>query len=130
MKTFFVAAALTIAAPAFAHEIIHAEHSAVHSATDGHIAIAHHGHVDHLHGNHLHSLHGAHVDEHIIAVSARNPIAEEIVATADDEGHRHTADGTHARVQHGDHFDYLHGEHLHFVHGDHVDDHGTVKLVK
>ncbi|MEL7129345.1 MAG: hypothetical protein AAGK23_07340 [Pseudomonadota bacterium] len=121
---------LLIAAAANAHEVIHNDHEGVHSANDGHIAINHDGHVDHLHDGHLHNVHGSHVDEHVIAVSTANPVAEEIISLVDDEGHLHSGDDEdHALIQHGDHFDYLHDGRLHFVHGDHVDDHGAIDVL-
>ncbi|MEM7661477.1 MAG: hypothetical protein AAF292_04450 [Pseudomonadota bacterium] len=130
MKRILVAASLLIGGTASAHEVIHADHTDVHSATDGHITINHDGHVDHLHDGHLHHVHGDHIDEHVIAVSAVNPVAEEIVSTVDLDGHVHSADDdAHPRIQHGDHFDYLHDGRLHFVHGDHVEDHGAIEIV-
>lgn len=125
-----IATALLIGSAAHAHEIIHDSHTAEHSKTDGHIAINHEGHVDHLHDGHLHSVHDGHVDEHVIAVSAANPVAEEIIETVDDKGHVHSEGAhEHARVQHGDHFDSLHNGRLHFTHGDHVDDHGAIEVI-
>ncbi|MEM9669191.1 MAG: hypothetical protein AAF950_09730 [Pseudomonadota bacterium] len=130
MKRLILIAGLLISGTASAHEVVHADHEGVHTPDDGHIAISHDGHVDHLHNGHLHNVHGDHVDEHVIEVSARNPVAEEIVSTVNDDGHVHSADdGAHPRIQHGDHFDYLHDGRLHFVHGDHVDDHGAVEVL-
>lgn len=131
MKKFVLAASLVIGGVAHAHEVIHGDHAEAHTAADGHIAINHDGHIDHLHDNHLHNVHGVHVDEHIIAVSAVNPVAEEIVGSVDDNGHVHTVEsGAHPRIQHGDHFDFLHDGRLHFVHADHVDDHGAIEVVE
>ncbi len=131
MKHVLLAASLLAGGVAHAHNVIHADHADAHAADDGHIAVNHEGHVDHLHDGHLHHVDGDHVDEHVIAVSAVNPIGEEIVTHVDDNGHAHTAgEADHARIQHGDHFDYLHNGRLHFVHGDHVDDHGVISVVK
>ncbi|MEO0881240.1 MAG: hypothetical protein AAFY34_00790 [Pseudomonadota bacterium] len=130
MKKVLMATSLLVAGTASAHEVIHLDHAETHIAGDGHIAINHDGHIDHLHDGHLHHAHGAHVDEHVIAVSAINPVAEEIVSSVDDAGHTHSADDSaHPRIQHGDHFDYLHNGRLHYVHGDHVDDHGPIDVI-
>lgn len=130
MKTLLLASTLLIAGGASAHDVIHSDHAEAHAATDGHTLINHNGHVDHLHGGHLHNVDGTHVDEHTIAVSAANHVAEEIVSNVNDDGHAHGADDAeHARIQHGDHFDYLHDGRLHFVHADHIDDHGAVTVI-
>ncbi|MEM8799133.1 MAG: hypothetical protein AAGF15_03540 [Pseudomonadota bacterium] len=131
MRLAIILASTLISTTAFAHEVIHSDHTGVHSAGDGHIAINHDGHVDHLHDGHLHNLHGDHVDEHVLPVSEANPVAEEIVSQVADHKHVHDAkDKEHQKVQHGDHFDFVDGGRLHFVHGDHVDDHGALKFVK
>ena len=122
---------LAAAAPALAHEILHAAHEGhVHAKSCGHQAIEHEGHVDYLHDGHLHHAHGGHVDEHAIAVSDANPDAEELVKRVSGEPHPHGHPGEeHIMVQHGDHMDFVHDGHLHHQHGDHTDDHGAVKLV-
>jgi len=52
----------------------HPDHSHKHGPNCGHTAIRHDGHVDYLHDGHLHHMHENHVDEHVIAVSAANPV--------------------------------------------------------
>ena len=52
----------------------HPDHVHQHGPNCGHTAIRHDGHVDYLHDGHLHHMHGDHVDEHIIAISATNPV--------------------------------------------------------
>lgn len=113
-----------------AHEVIHAGHTHQHGAECGHAAIAHGGHVDYLHDGHLHNAHSAHADEHVLPVSAVNPVDEALVTKVEHAGHSHgAADDTHMMVQHGDHFDHVHDGRLHYTHGDHVDDHGPVTLI-
>ena len=119
------------AAPALAHEVIHAGHDAhAHGKACGHQAIEHGGHVDFLHDGHLHHTHAGHLDEHALEISSTHPESEELVArvTTDDHPHGHTGE-EHASVQHGSHTDFVHEGRLHHVHGDHIDDHGEVKLV-
>lgn len=128
----FAALSLPIfAAPAAAHEVVHAAHEAhAHGKNCGHQALEHAGHVDFLHDGHLHHGHDGHVDEHVIEVSSVNPEAEELVArvTGDDHAHGHPGE-EHAMVQHGAHMDYVHDGRLHHLHGDHADDHGPVTLL-
>ncbi|MEM8772851.1 MAG: hypothetical protein AAGD92_14485 [Pseudomonadota bacterium] len=131
MKRYIIAAGLAVSGGAFAHEVIHIDHHEAHSADDGHVAINHDGHIDHLHDGHLHHAHGGHADEHVLTISAANPMAEEIVKRVKEKDHTHAIDDElHPRIQHGDHFDYLHDGRLHYVHADHVDDHGKVQIVK
>ncbi|MEL7486841.1 MAG: hypothetical protein AAGJ87_06470, partial [Pseudomonadota bacterium] len=75
-------------------------------------------------------VHDGHVDEHVIAVSADNPVSEALVKVVKDGDHAHSADDAeHPRIQHGDHFDYLHNGRLHALHDGHVDDHGKISIV-
>lgn len=120
-----------LAAPAAAHEVLHAGHDThAHGQSCGHQALEHAGHVDYLHDGHLHHGHDGHVDEHTLDVSTANPEAEELSArvTTDDHPHGHAGE-EHLSVQHGAHVDFIHDGRLHHVHGDHTDDHGAVKLV-
>jgi hypothetical protein len=73
------------------------------------------------------TMHGDHVDEHVIAVSASNPVhcTPEIRCS----GHAHGPNCGHEAIPHGDHIDYLVNGRLHHTHGDHCDDHGPVQLV-
>jgi hypothetical protein len=105
----------------------HPDHVHQHGPNCGHAAIRHDGHVDYLHDGHLHHMHGDHVDEHIIAVSATNPVhcTPEIRCS----GHEHGPNCGHEAIPHGDHIDYLVNGRLHHTHGDHCDDHGPVLLV-
>lgn len=110
---------------------IHVDHAHVHGQDCGHTAIAHNDHVDYLHDGHLHHIHDGHVDEHVIEVSAANPIAENPITHSHADGHVHAvADGDHPMIPHGDHMDFLHNGHLHHVHGDHIDEHGEVAVVE
>ncbi|MEO0614022.1 MAG: hypothetical protein AAFY83_11980 [Pseudomonadota bacterium] len=130
-KILIAAGALAVAGSAFAHDVIHAGHGSAHTADDGHLAINHDGHIDHLHDGHLHHMDNGHVDEHVIAISAANPVDERLVKRVSHKNHQHDqGDEKHPYIQHGDHFDYLHGDRLHHVHGDHVDDHGKIQIVK
>jgi hypothetical protein len=52
----------------------HANHTHKHGPDCGHTAIRHDGHIDYLHDGHLHHMHEDHVDEHVIAVTATNPV--------------------------------------------------------
>jgi hypothetical protein len=52
----------------------HPDHSHKHGPNCGHTAIRHDGHIDYLHDGHLHHVHQDHVGEHVIEVSATNPI--------------------------------------------------------
>lgn len=120
-----------IAAPASAHEVLHAAHEGhAHAQGCGHQALEHAGHVDYLHDGHLHHAHDGHVDEHALEVSTANPEAEELTARVTTDNHPHGHDGEeHMSVQHGTHVDFVHDGRLHHRHGDHTDDHGAVKLV-
>lgn len=106
----------------------HGEHSHVHGAGCGHVAVTHDGHVDYLHDGHLHHVHGDHVDEDRIAVGGANPAA--CTAThscgAHTAAHVHGPNCGHEAVPHGDHVDYLVAGHLHHPHGGHCDDHGPL----
>lgn len=128
---FIVGAASLMATGAFAHEILHADHSGhAHGQACGHSALEHAGHVDYLHDGHLHHAHGEHVDEHALAVTSTNPDAEQLASTVSGEDHMHGHDGEeHMSVQHGAHMDFIHDGRLHHVHGDHTDDHGPVTLI-
>ena len=79
----------------------HPDHVHQHGPNCGHAAIRHDGHVDYLHDGHLHHMHGDHVDEHIIAVSATNPVhcTPEIRCS----GHEHGPNCGHEAIPHGDH---------------------------
>jgi hypothetical protein len=70
---------------------------------------------------------GDHVDEHMIAVSATNPVhcTPEIRCS----GHEHGPNCGHEAIPHGDHVDYLVNGRLHHTYGDQSDDHGPVLLV-
>jgi len=129
MKTTILVLTMGLTAGAPAHDVIHIGHEGVHTAGDGHIAIRHDGHIDHLHDGHLHHMHGDHVHEHVLAVTAQNPEAEDLVSRHDHPDHAHKAGCGHPVIQHGDHLDYLHDGHLHHMHGDHVDEHGPVEIV-
>jgi hypothetical protein len=89
----------------------HPDHVHQHGPNCGHAAIRHDGHVDYLHDGHLHHMHGDHVDEHIIAISATNPVhcTPEIRCS----GHEHGPNCGHEAIPHGDHFDYLVNGRLH-----------------
>ena len=104
---------------------VHEDHPHQHGPGCGHTAVMHDGHVDYLHDGHLHNLHDGHVDEHVIEVSATNPVACKRTSGA---AHKHGPDCGHERVPHGDHVDCLVDGRLHHVHGDHCDDHGPLTL--
>jgi hypothetical protein len=81
--------------------------------------------VDYLHDGHLHHVHEDHVDEHVIAVSAANPVR----CTPETRcSHKHGPNCGHEAVPHSDHIDYLVSGQLHHPHGDHCDDHGALQL--
>ena len=105
----------------------HKDHAHKHGSSCGHTAIKHDGHVDYLHDGHLHNPHGDHVDEHVIAVSAKNP---DICRPIAGEKHKHGPECGHEAIPHGDHVDYLVDGRLHHPHGDHCDDHGPVSVKK
>jgi hypothetical protein len=85
----------------------------------------HKDHIDYLHDGHLHHMHDDHVDEHVIEISATNPVQ----CTPQTRcSHTHDPSCGHERVPHGDHVDYLVNGRLHHPHGDHCDDHGPVQL--
>lgn len=102
----------------------HDQHSHIHSEHCGHIAIQHEGHIDYLHHGHLHTAHESHYDEHVIAVSTRNP--EMCIQIQCECGHQ---DCGHEQVPHGNHMDYLCEGRLHHPHGDHCDDHGSITIM-
>lgn len=107
---------------------MHQEHTHVHSATCGHLAIQHDGHTDYVHDGHLHSAHDGHYDEHALAVTDANPaVCAPIECTCCESGCGQ-AGCTCEQVPHGDHLDYICGGRLHHVHGDHCDDHGAVMM--
>ena len=103
----------------------HGEHSHVHSADCGHVAIRHASHVDYLHDGHMHHIHGDHVDDHAIPVSKSNLEG----CTAQLSDHQHGQDCGHFRIPHGDHHDYVVDSRLHRSHDGHCDDHGVVEVV-
>ncbi|MEO0983818.1 MAG: hypothetical protein AAFX03_14330 [Pseudomonadota bacterium] len=109
------------------HAEVHVDHVHVHGDDCGHAKVWHVDHWDYLHDGHLHAAHGGHYDEHVIEVSAENPIGEAPVDAAVHADHAH-GDDAHLRVRHGGHTDYIHDGRLHFVHGDHVDDHGPITV--
>jgi hypothetical protein len=104
----------------------HPNHTHQHGSACGHTAVRHDGHVDYVHDGHLHHMHGDHVDEHVLAVSAANPV--QCTSGTKCSGHTHGPSCGHEAVPHGDHVDYLVEGHLHHPHGDHCDDHGPVQL--
>lgn len=108
----------------------HQNHQHQHGSNCGHIAIVHNGHIDYLHDGHLHHPHDAHVDEHVLEVSALNPVectpAHDCQSHASE--HQHGEGCGHEQVRHGDHICYLVDGHLHYPHGDHCDDHGKIEL--
>ena len=82
----------------------HPNHAHKHGPNCGHKAVRHEGHVDYLHDGHLHHVHGDHVDEHVLAVSATNPVH----CTPQTRcSHKHGPACGHETVPHGDHVDYL-----------------------
>lgn len=108
----------------------HDNHAHVHGPDCSHTAIKHDGHVDYLHDGHLHHPHADHVDEHVLAVSERNPdgCTSGHACTGHDAAHEHGPDCGHEAVPHGDHVDYLVDGHLHHPCGGHCDNHGPVEL--
>lgn len=110
----------------------HTNHEHQHGEGCGHTAIKHEDHVDYLHDGHLHHPHESHVDEHVIAVDAKNPAGctPQHHCSGHDKEHVHGPNCGHEAVPHGDHIDYLVDGHLHHPHGDHCDDHGTIDVIK
>jgi hypothetical protein len=105
--------------------------SHVHGPACGHLAVQHEGHVDYLdHGRLEHSDKGR-TEQHVIAVTDRNPdrCDPKHHASGHEAGHRHGADCGHEAVPHGGHIDYLVDGRLHHPHGDHCDDHGPLTVV-
>jgi DNA-binding transcriptional ArsR family regulator len=113
------------------HHLTHAEHPHHHGPKCGHLAVKHGGHVDYLHDGHLHRQEGDEVDEHVIEVTARNPVGCTPANghKGHEAGHVHGPGCGHEAVPHGDHVDYLVGDRLHHPHGDHCDDHGPLEVV-
>ena len=103
------------------------DHSHQHGPNCGHKAILHDGHVDYLHDGHLHNVHADHIDEHVIEISAANPVKCALATGC--SGHVHGPNCGHEAVPHGHHVDYLVEGVLHHPHGDHCDMHGSVQLV-
>jgi hypothetical protein len=101
----------------------------MHTASCGHRAVNHEGHVDYLKHGHLEHQEGGRITEHVIAVSAQNPVR---CTPGYHDGHaadhHHGTACGHEAVPHGDHTDYLSAGHLHHPHGDHCDDHGALTL--
>lgn len=108
----------------------HENHDHQHGENCGHTAIKHDDHIDYLHDGHLHHPHSEHVDEHVIAVSDKNPATCNPAPVDHEKGHKHGANCGHEQVPHGDHIDYLVNDRLHHPHNDHCDDHGAVEAVK
>lgn len=110
---------------------IHEDHTHLHGANCGHVAIQHDDHVDYLHDGHLHHLHEGHVDEHTLEISATNPAdcTPDHKCGAHDDAHVHGPGCGHEAVPHGDHTDYLVAGHLHHPHGNHCDNHGPVTVL-
>ncbi|MGZ3420586.1 MAG: hypothetical protein ACXWUG_20735 [Polyangiales bacterium] len=106
----------------------HEPHNHQHGDGCGHTAVHHDGHVDYLHDGHLHHPHGSHVDEHTIAVSARNgaDCTPSHACAGHANGHAHGDGCGHDKVPHGDHFDFLVDGHLHHPCAGHCDDHGAL----
>ena len=100
-----------------------------HGAGCGHIAVQHEGHVDYLRNGHLEHEVGDHVEEHLIAVTTKNPDGCTPPSAGHDKAHVHGPGCGHPAVPHGDHIDYLVDGRLHHPHGDHCDDHGPLKVV-
>jgi hypothetical protein len=101
-----------------------------HGEGCGHTAVVHDGHVDYLDHGHLEHPAAVGVEEHVIAVSAKNPNActPHHVCGGHDKAHVHGPNCGHPQIPHGDHTDYLVDGHLHHPHGDHCDDHGPVDV--
>ncbi len=108
----------------------HDGHDHQHGPDCGHTAVHHDGHVDYLHDGHLHHPHADHVDEHALAVGAKNPAGctPDHDCSAHDAEHTHGQGCGHEAVPHGDHLDYLVDGHLHHPHDGHCDDHGAITL--
>lgn len=105
----------------------HNVHQHAHGEDCGHQVVMHDGHMDYVHDGHLHHVHDAHVDEHIVKITAANPVAEKRAEAGKHDDHVHgPGDTLHAMIPHGDHVDYLHDGHLHHVHNDHIDEHGPL----
>lgn len=109
---------------------VHEGHAHTHGEGCGHAKVEHDGHTDFLHDGHLHHAHAGHVDEHALAVDAKNPDActPAHACGAHDATHVHGAGCGHEAIAHGDHTDYVVGGHLHHAHGGHCDDHGPVAV--
>src|ERR1700752_3259865 len=56
------------------HHLTQADHPHHHGPKCGHLAVRHGDHVDYLHDGHLHHPEGDGVDEHVIEVTAQNPV--------------------------------------------------------
>ena len=93
----------------------------------GSIAVRHDDHIDVLDRGRLLHKEGGRTEEHVIAVSAKNPDRCDPAHRA-APGHQHGPDCGHALVPHGDHIDYLVEGRLHHPQGDHIDDHGPLLL--
>ena len=111
----------------------HAHHDHTHGPGCGHQAIRDGERTLYLHDGHLHYPHTVagttHYDEHVLAVSEKNPHGcAERDAACQTAGHVHGPGCGHEAVPHGDHVDYLVNGRLHHPHGGHCDDHGPVEL--
>jgi len=108
--------------------VLHPQHSHVHGANCGHVAIRHLNHTDYLHDGHLHAMQGSQVGECTIAVDRSNPdqCTPQHACGAHDAKHRHGPGCGHEAVPHSDHSDYLVEGHLHHPHEGHCDHHGDV----
>jgi len=108
---------------------IHKEHSHKHGPMCGHTAVQHEGHTDYLHDGHLHHSHADHVDEHTIAINAKNPASGKDHKCGGHIGsHKHGPGCGHEAVPHGDHTDYLVEGHLHHPEGGGCHNHGSIHV--
>ncbi len=96
-----------------------------HGPACGHVAVRHGNHIDYIEDGKLSHAASGQTEEHVIEVSATNPVR----CTKDHhaDGHRHGPGCGHEAVPHGDHVDYLVDGRLHHPHGDHCDDHGPLE---
>jgi hypothetical protein len=91
--------------------------------------VRHEDHVDYLDNGRLLHKEAGRVEEHVIAVSAKNPDRCEAAFRIEAiPGHKHGPNCGHEAVPHGDHVDYLVDGRLQHPHGDHIDDHGPLSL--
>jgi hypothetical protein len=109
---------------------VHEKHDHQHEEGCGHPVVDHEGHRDYLHDGHLHHGKGDHFEEHVIAVSEKNPDActQGHNCGAHSGAHRHGPSCGHDAIPHGGHVDYVVDGHLHHPHETHCDDHGTIAV--